>query len=282
VASKTVTRGVWGTRWRVEKEFRDSAGLAFARRYLSLFDYSQLEWITLRRSLRRYFSRYNPIFGRCWHPQVTTSGMFRIRCNVLSSVRYPARDWYAGEPSSGERRGFFVDDENEAVVAILAHEVNHYLRWTGQVPANGWVRSDGLQSTSEAEANAFMMAAVEAYRRRDDELPGTLAHAGWCVMCGKPLSKGGGSRSFCSDGCRSAYHNRLRGARIAARRGEKECAGCGKKFRPARSDARTCSPACRQKKYRNSNPDHPGHPDHHDRGDHDDDHQDRTGLHERV
>jgi hypothetical protein len=35
-----------------------------------------------------------------------------------------------------------------------------------------------------------------------------------------------------------------------SRRGEMECAVCGKKFRPARSDAKTCTPKCRQKKYR--------------------------------
>jgi predicted nucleic acid-binding Zn ribbon protein len=256
VASKTVTRGVWGTEWRVEKEFQDSPGLAFVRRYLSCFNYSDLEWITLRRSLRPYFGYGNrrPTFGKCVYPQGTSSGLFRINCSVLdvlARARYPTPlFWFEKKPSNRERRGFFVDDENEAVVSIVAHEVNHFLGSTGQIPANGRVLSDGLQSTSEFEAHAFEKAAVEAYRRRDDELPGTLARAEWCVMCGKPLSKGGGSRTFCSDRCRSAYHNRLRAACIAARRGEKVCEVCGKKFRPARSDARTCSSKCRQKKYR--------------------------------
>ena len=57
MASKTaprVARGVWGTRWKVQKELRDSAaaGLAFIRRYLSLYDYGELERLTLRYSLR--------------------------------------------------------------------------------------------------------------------------------------------------------------------------------------------------------------------------------------
>jgi hypothetical protein len=77
----------------------------------------------------------------------------------------------------------------------------------------------------------------------------------------------------------------LRGARIAARRGEQVCEVCGKSFRPARSDARTCSPKCRQKKYRRLRKDrsNPGRDDHHDHDGHGDvDHQDRAGLHERV
>jgi predicted nucleic acid-binding Zn ribbon protein len=247
---------IWGTRWEVAKEFRDSAGLAFVQRYLSRFDFSDLEWITLRRSLQWYFGygKQLPHFGQCWYPHGTSSGLFRINCNVLdvlARARYPVQLlWPDEEPSSSDRRAFFVDDENEVVIGIIAHEVSHYLGSTGQIPANGDVHSGGLQSTSEAEANDFLKAAVEAYRRRDYELPGTLARAGWCVVCGKPLSKGGGAQSFCTDRCRTGYHNSLRGARIAARRGEMECEMCRTKFRPARSDARTCSAACRQKKYR--------------------------------
>lgn len=251
-ASKTATRiarGVWGTRWKVQKELQDSAGLAFIRRYLSLYDYSALEWITLNYSLGWYSSGTNPFYGRCRHPRRTSSGLFRINCTVFADARYPARIWGAEEHSSGERQPYYLNDENEVVVAIIALVVGHFLGHTGQIVG--------------VEAIDFMKAAVAAYRRRDDALPGTLARVEWCVVCGKPLSKGGGPQSFCSDSCRSRYHNRLRGARIAARRGEKECAVCGKKFSPARSDARTCSPACRQKKYRERR-------------------KDRTDLHERV
>lgn len=276
-AALRVTHGVWGTQWKVEKEFRDSPGLAFIRRHLSFFDFSELEQIRLRRSPRPYFSWKdpNPIFGKCVPPQRTSSGFFRINCNVLTGVPYPVRLWVAEEPSSGEP--YLLDDENEAVVAIIAQVVADYLGHTGQIVA--------------VDPNEFMRSAVTAYRRSiDDKLPGNLAppgRSGWCVVCGKPLSTGGGSQSFCSDRCRSRYHNGLRRARLAARRGEKMCEVCGKKFTPKRSDAKTCSPACRQNKYRNSNPDHQDHQDlrhdHQDPGDHDhDDRQDRTGLHERV
>jgi len=273
-AAPRVTHGVWGTQWKVEKEFRDSPGLAFVRRYLSLYDFSELEQIRLRRSTRRYSSWQgsHPIFGECVTPERTSSGSFRINCNVLGSAPYPARLWDAEEPSSDEP--YLLGDENEAVVAIIAHEVSHYLGCTGQVLANGKADSSGLQSTSEAEANEFMKAAVAAYRRNivgdatsgDDKLPGNLAPPGraqWCVWCGKPLPKGGGSQSFCSGGrCRTRWHNSQRRARLAARRGKMSCEVCGAHFTPKQKGAKTCSPACRQKKYRlklrndRSNPGH--------------------------
>jgi predicted nucleic acid-binding Zn ribbon protein len=250
VTNNTLTRGVWGTQWKVEKELRDSPGLAFVRRYLSFFDFQDLEWITLGHSLLLSDRYYNPYYGTCTHPGGTSSGLFRINCSVLADARYPARALFLEQRSSGKRQPFFFNDENEAVVAIIAHEVSHYLGSTGQVPANGKADPHGIQSTSEAQANEFSRGAVEAYRRRDDALPGTLAPVGWCVVCGKPLSKGGGSHDFCSDRCRWTYHNRQRGARIAARRGKIECEVCGAEFTPARNDAKTCSPKCRQKKYR--------------------------------
>jgi len=287
-AAPRVTHGVWGTQWKVEKEFRDSPGLAFVRRYLSLYDFSELEQIRLRRSTRRYSSWQgsHPIFGECVTPERTSSGSFRINCNVLGSAPYPARLWDAEEPSSDEP--YLLDDENEAVVAIIAHEVSHYLGCTGQVPANGKVDSGGLKSTSEAEANEFMKAAVAAYRSNivgdatssDDKLPGNLARPEWCVVCGKPLPKGGGSQSFCAGGrCRTKWHNSQRRARLAARRGKMICEVCGAEFTPKQRGAKTCSGACRQKKYRELRKDrsNPGHDDHHDRHGHDDDdRQDRA------
>ncbi len=242
----------------MQKELQDSAGLAFIRRYLSLYDFAQLEWITLRRSPRSYYSIMNPMFGTCWLPRGTPTGLFRINCNILASVRYPARVRDAEKPSSGERQPYYLNDENEAVVAIIALEVGHYLGRTGHIVGVG--------------ANEFMKSAAEAYRRSigdapfSDELPGPLAspaRVGWCVECGMMLSTVGGSHTFCSDRCRWTYHNRLRGARLAARRPEKVCEACGAKFMPPRSDAMTCSPACRQKKYRKLR-------------------KDRTDLHERV
>jgi predicted nucleic acid-binding Zn ribbon protein len=261
--------------------------LAFVRWYLSLYDYSELEWITLRRPLRRSWRDVHPSDGGCTHRQDTSSGLYRINCAVFADARYPAEFRYGERDESGKLLPFFLKDENEAVVDIIAHEVSHYLGWTGQVPANGKVDSGGFQTTSEAQANAFTRGALEAYRHSigdatfSDELPGTLgplARRGWCVECGRRLSTGGGSRAFCSDRCRSRYHNRQRRARMAARRGKMVCEVCGARFTPKRRDAKTCSRTCRQKKYRKLRKDrtvHDSNPDHHD-------HHDRAGLHERV
>ena len=269
-AAPRVTHGVWGAEWKVEKEFRDSPGLAFIRRHLSFFDFSELEQMRLRRSPRPYspWKDSIPIFGKCVTPEETSSGLFRVNCNLLTGVPYPVRLWVAEEPSSGEL--YLLDDENEAVVAIIAQVVADFLGHTGQIVA--------------VDPNEFMRSAVTAYRRSiDDELPGNLAppeRSGWCVVCGKPLSKGGGSQSFCSGGCRSWYHGRLRSARLAARRGKMMCETCGKQFTPKQRGARTCSSRCRQKKYRRklrNDRSNPGHDDYqHADGPGDVDHQDRA------
>jgi predicted RNA-binding Zn-ribbon protein involved in translation (DUF1610 family) len=57
------------------------------------------------------------------------------------------------------------------------------------------------------------------------------------------------SAYYCSGRCRD--ERRLRVARERrARAREKACAECGAEFTATRSDAKTCSPACRQKAYR--------------------------------
>jgi predicted nucleic acid-binding Zn ribbon protein len=71
-----------------------------------------------------------------------------------------------------------------------------------------------------------------------------------CLECGMALSPGA-SRTFCSDKCRWTHHNRERHHRSAAGR-EKTCEVCDKEFTAARSDAKTCSPKCRQKARRAS------------------------------
>lgn len=54
---------------------------------------------------------------------------------------------------------------------------------------------------------------------------------------------------FCSERCRNRYAAKRRSAVLALDR-HRLCSVCGEHFQPPRSDARTCSPACRQKAYR--------------------------------
>lgn len=56
-------------------------------------------------------------------------------------------------------------------------------------------------------------------------------------------------RTFCTECCRVRWFQaQAKAARLAPR--QKTCAACGQAFTATRRDARTCSPACRQKAYR--------------------------------
>ncbi len=77
-----------------------------------------------------------------------------------------------------------------------------------------------------------------------------------CGSCGRPvvLKTTYGlynrrRRFFCCERCQWTYYNTARNER-AARAREKVCEVCGESFTAARADARTCSPACKQKAYR--------------------------------
>ena len=74
-----------------------------------------------------------------------------------------------------------------------------------------------------------------------------------CGHCGRPVYNAVGFQGrdvFCSERC----HNELHKARLRRRRTEardnKTCPSCGGDFVPSRSDQVTCTPACRQKAYR--------------------------------
>ena len=74
----------------------------------------------------------------------------------------------------------------------------------------------------------------------------------WCGWCGRSVSYYGyGARParYCTAAClRSARLARRRAGRSHARKCH--CGSCGQPFTASRSDARYCSPPCRQKAYR--------------------------------
>jgi hypothetical protein len=55
---------------------------------------------------------------------------------------------------------------------------------------------------------------------------------------------------FCSGRCKSRFYNKQRSEKTAKKRSGKECPMCGREFTAKRSDAKTCTPACRQKMHR--------------------------------
>jgi len=75
---------------------------------------------------------------------------------------------------------------------------------------------------------------------------------GPCCACGRPVIHSIRRRSpkhfVCSDECRRATY--LAEARKRRKLHKRNCDCCGSSFMPARSDARFCSPACKQKAYR--------------------------------
>jgi hypothetical protein len=73
-----------------------------------------------------------------------------------------------------------------------------------------------------------------------------------CLGCGRPMYQDQERAVlgvYCSRRCRWESANRQLGERRAAAR-PRQCTVCGKDFTPPRNDARTCSPACRQRAYR--------------------------------
>jgi hypothetical protein len=55
---------------------------------------------------------------------------------------------------------------------------------------------------------------------------------------------------LCSEVCAYRYYNRLRSERSATARAGRSCEACGSAFDAVRSDQRYCSPACKQRAYR--------------------------------
>jgi|SRR5215212_3004017 hypothetical protein len=303
VAGKSMTYAALGTTWKVHRDLTDSPGLTFIQDYLSGYDFSELEWVTLKAGSwgdatypeEETYGWTNAVAGYCRYPARTRSGLYRVNSRINTRLGWPAlvyqREsplyrtevgtwpdvpddcftgrWYIDEKSGREWRRLirrvWLQDEHEAIVYILAHEMFHLLRRTRQVPGKN----------VEIEADRYGVQVLEAYRSSansnvttsDTAAPPTtlkeqegmtVAEAVTdtatiaavadtetrCLECDMALSS---ARSrFCSDRCRWTFHNREGRHRSAAGR-EKTCEVCGKEFVAKRSDAKTCSPRCRQK-----------------------------------
>jgi hypothetical protein len=76
-------------------------------------------------------------------------------------------------------------------------------------------------------------------------------HVRPCEHCGRSTGTLPGRRTFCSDRCTWSWRNAQRSATGAAKRNAgTKCRACGRPFIQTRSDATTCSHACRQRVYR--------------------------------
>ena len=169
-----------GKLWRVDKALEDSEGLRWVRERLGAYDWSEVDWITVRRGRsERYAFR-----GVCRAPREGRG--YRINCNVSKHTPYPIayyvrvsplyrksdgtwpqvpKDYKVGDRYAASRDGKTIQwrrlyrplelrSEDEVLVFLVAHEAFHYLRKTKQVQGRH----------GEIEADAFALPALEQYR----------------------------------------------------------------------------------------------------------------------
>jgi hypothetical protein len=167
-------------RWIVDRTVRAGAarGIEWARRFLAGFDTSRVEWVRLDQGR----GRYSGVYGRCWYPTHKRRS-YRISCQVpgpfpatIHTWRPPryldaprelapdefvvgaARDGRTGRAWEQIQARTVVENMDEAVVWILAHEAYHFLRRSRQVPGRN----------GEAEADRFADAQLHAFRSARD------------------------------------------------------------------------------------------------------------------
>ena len=166
-------------RWIVDARVRHGAGpgLAWAKAFLARFDTSRVEWTRI--DLGR--GRYGGVYGRCHYPS-RERRTYRISCqvpgpfpHVLETRKpplYRREDGTWPDLPTGCGRGAWCRDEktgrewfrvvsrtviedlDEAVVWIVAHEAFHFLRRTRQVPGRN----------TEIDADAFADEMLAQFR----------------------------------------------------------------------------------------------------------------------
>ena len=166
--------------WRVDKALGDSEGLRWVRERLGAYDWSRVDWITVRRGQSQAYA----FRGVCRSPWKGHG--YRINCNVSKHARYPITRFVrlsplyrnpdgtwpkvpeghkVGDLYAANRHGKSVQwrrlyqplelrSEDEALVFLVAHEAFHYLRRTRQ--------AEGRHG--EIGADAFALKTLEHYR----------------------------------------------------------------------------------------------------------------------
>jgi hypothetical protein len=164
----------------VDEALEDSEGLAWVRERLGAYDWSKVDWISVRRGRSEKYA----FRGVCKAPR--NGSEYRINCNVSRHAAYPiyhymrmsplyrrsdgtwpkvpeghkVGDRYFAARSNGEGvqwkrlyRPLELRSEDEVLVFLVGHEAFHYLRKTRQV--------DGRHG--EIEADAFALKILEHY-----------------------------------------------------------------------------------------------------------------------
>jgi hypothetical protein len=166
--------------WRVDKALEDSEGLGWVRERLRAYDWSKVDWISVRRGRSEIYA----FRGVCKAPRNGCG--YRINCNVSKHAAYPIYHFMRVSPlyrnpdgtwpempkghKVGDRyvatrngksvhwkrlyRPLELRSEDEVLVFLVAHEAFHYLRKTRQV----------RERHGEIEADAFALQILGQYR----------------------------------------------------------------------------------------------------------------------
>ena len=177
----------------MDKALEDSDGLRWIRERLGAYDWSKVDWVSMRRGQSEKYA----FRGVCKIPR--NGGGYRINCNVSEHSAYPiyqlmrvsplyrnldgtwpkapeghlVGDRYVAARGNGQSvqwkrlyRPLELGGEDEVLVFLVAHEAFHYLRKTRQVEGRH----------GEIEADAFALKMLKHYRDGSDpdktRLPG--------------------------------------------------------------------------------------------------------------
>ncbi len=149
-----------GKLWRVDETLENSGGLRWIRERLGAYDWSKVDWVTVRRGRSEAYA----FRGVCKWPLKGRG--YRINCNVSKHAPYPITQFMRVSPlyrnpdgtwpevpegcKTGDRyvaardgksmqwkrlyRPLELGSEDEVLVFLVTHEAFHYLRKTRQVP----------------------------------------------------------------------------------------------------------------------------------------------------
>ena len=81
--------------WRVDKALEDSEGLGWIRERLGAYDWSKVDWVSVRRGRSEKYA----FRGVCKMPRSARSGGgYRINCNVSKHATYPIYQYMRVSP----------------------------------------------------------------------------------------------------------------------------------------------------------------------------------------
>ena len=163
------------------------------------------------------------------------------------------------------------------VAQVLSVTPDAVAFFAATVAANPAARAARRQRREHAKASLW--AAAVCAKCQGPIAPGEAIHrrgrlrANWCRKCGGRAASPWNVHSavcptcsrvvytgrltwprhlYCSVRCQRRGQDAQRRAARAAAKGPRTCPVCDQTFTPARSDAQTCSPACRTRRYRTS------------------------------